>query len=817
MYNTYKLLVNPYIFWFEETTKKSDEELLQRVSSVFSIWSSLPTVKPYKIWALTPKYNWISFEYKWDHNSLWFFTSTKDLWNEAISSFLQWIYPVSESIKVDYETDIVKNKVILNSDWNFSLSPEYNISSTTVIFSSNDISSINTFSDSKLDSFHSILNLLSSVDEGYFSRYKLSYIPATNYWKDLVKKDDFSLQNYKEKKSMFKKSESKNASSIERWEIEHVWKSKVSNAHWYFVTLRCCFIWKNQQILDSKLQSLKDILSSLMSKKTKIEFHSEKDFIQSYYNSVIVPYSVTKGSLMVLNELTTVIHPPIYWNVKIKNLDITLFQKLPIPAELIKTNEELTKDDIILWMNEYWSSRNAFSLPLDSRFRHVYALWKSWVWKSTMMENAILQDIYNGQWVCVIDPHWDLIDDVMKHFPDPRNPKYKDRYKDLIYIDFWDKESQIWLNILEAKDEHEQSIALNSFMSLLKKLFPDSWDSMWPYFEDYVRNVCTSIMLAQDIYKPTIDDIVRALQSEEYQEHIIDYFSRDKHTDLINFWNDHQKQTWEDSQSQNKDDIIPFIRTKFAPFLSNVYVKNVTWQEDSTVDFFDAMNTNKIILVKLAKGKIWPENMQILWLILISKILKDVFKRESIPKEKRTPFFLYVDEFQNFITPEFESLFSEARKYNFWMTVANQYLDQLKDNKSKDDSVMKSILWNAGTCIAFKAGSEDVRKLEEHFWWNRLTLPSEAFANIEKYNAYVTTVGWSSVIKTLSPFSMKTIMTDKPVIIKRDSNWRILRDGNWNTQIDSDTINEIISYSKSIYTRNKEVIDKHLSNFNKFF
>jgi len=816
----YKISVNPYIYWMDETLRKSEDELLNRISSLFILGNWLKEIKPSVVWLLNPIETWISFEYKWQFNSLVFYINSNIHDISRISSFVQSIYPVFTVEEVNFENELVRNKVIKFDGKNYLLNDKYNISKNTVVFSTNDISSIITSRFKKLDTFHSILNILSWLREWYFSRYQVTIIPANEYWKKKIQKRDLSIQNYKEKKWLFyKKEEKKQSASLDKNILETIWRDKANSPKWYFIILRYFFLWDDENIIKSKSDWIKDILQWVLFDRTKIEFIDEKSyFLDNYYNSILNPKSITKWSLMVDHEINTIIHPPILSNIKIQNIDIQLFQKLPIPSDIITWKSNLTKDDIVYWVNDYWNVENLFTLNDDARFRHIYTLWKSWVWKSTLLHTAILQDIYNWNWVCVVDPHWDLIDDIMKHFPDPRNPKYKDRYKDLIYIDFWDKERFVWLNILEAENTYEESKSVNSFMSLLKKMFPDSWESIWPYFEDYMRNCCKTVMKAKHLYKPVLSDIVRLLQSEEYRAHAVSYLDPEKDIDLINFWLDHEKQTWEESQSQNKDEIVPHIRTKFAPFLGNDYIKNVTWQENSTIDFFEAMNTKKIILVKLSKWSIWEENMKILWLILITKLLNDVFKREKIPKSERSPFFLYVDEFQNFITKEFENILSEARKYNFGMTVANQYLGQLIDKNTKDDSVMKSVIGNAGTFVAFKVWSDDVQKLEEHFW-NKQLLPKESFSNIEKYYAYVQTWGSSHILKTLSPFTIKTVLSDKPKILKRDSSWKIIsnKENNFKWSIDMKIIEKIISESKEKYTKTSSVIDEHDSLFFKLF
>jgi len=812
----FKISVNPYIYWMEETLRKSEDELLNKISSIFVLWNWLKEVKPsFLNWMET----WISFEYKWQYNSLIFYINTPIHDISTVTTYIQSIFPVSTVQEVEYESLLIKDKIIKNERKKYLFNDNYKLRKNTVIFSSNDYSSIITSKSRKIDTFHSILSLLSWLNDWYFSRYQMTIVPANRYWKEKIQKRDLLIQNYKEAKWIFNKEEKKQSASYDKNILDLIWRDKWNSSRWYFVILRYFFIWDKESILDNKINWINDIISGLTFDKSKVQFLDEKkDFLYNYYNSILLPIAISKWSLMVDHELNTIIHPPIPNNIKIQNLDTQLFQKLPIPAELIISKKELLGDEITYWINDYGWIENLFTLNNDARYRHIYALWKSWVWKSTLLHTAIMQDIYNWNWVCVIDPHWDLIDDIMENFPDPRNPKYKDRYKELIYIDFWDTEQSVWLNILEAENEHEETKVVNSFMSLLKKMFPDSWESLWPYFEDYVRNVCRTIMRVKDLYKPTLNDIIRLLQSEEYRAHAVSYLDPEKDIDLINFWINHENQTWEDSQSQNKDEIVPHIRTKFAPFLSNKYVKNVTWQEDSTINFFDAINSNKIILVKLSKWSVWEENMVILWLILITKLLNDVFKREKIPKNERKPFFLYVDEFQNFITKEFENIFSEARKYNFWITVANQYLWQLIENRTKDDRVLKSVIGNAWTFIAFKVWSDDVQKLEEHYW-NKQLLPKESFSNIEKYYAYVQTWGSSNILKTLSPFTIKTLVSDKPKILVRDTNWKIIRnkENNYKWTVDREVINKIINYSKKIYTRKSNVIDEHDSLFVKYF
>jgi len=200
MIRYFKISVNPYIYGMEETQRKSEDELLNRISSIFALWNWLNAVKPHALWILNPILEWISFEYKWQFNSLVFYinTSIHDL--STVTSFVQSIFPVSTVTEVKFENDLVLNKII-KFDWNnFLLNTNYNISKNSVVFSSNEISSIITSKSKKIDIFHSILNLLSWLKDWYFSRYQITIVPANDYWKEKIKKRDLWIQYYKEKK-----------------------------------------------------------------------------------------------------------------------------------------------------------------------------------------------------------------------------------------------------------------------------------------------------------------------------------------------------------------------------------------------------------------------------------------------------------------------------------------------------------------------------------------------------------------------------------------------------------------------------------------
>ncbi len=810
--NYFKVKVNPYIYWTDETLRKQENELLIKASWIFDISLSYESINK-SIFSLDKL--WVSYEFKWSSNDLSYYVNT-DLDIDIVRNSVSSSYPVCDINPVDYENKDLLN--ILKKEWDeYYLEKWYFSVNKTFVFSWNDLSLLSSFNIHQVDYFNKILWLLWDLNPDEYSRYQITIIPASDYFKKEIKKNDFDLNNLKQSKwiSIFIK-ENKQLSTSQRSILDSLSKEKL-NSQWFFIVLRYHYISKenNKESIVNKSKMISQIIDKLSIYDSKLlEIKEWSDYFYNYYNSIVSWSAIRKGSVLVKNEILSFFHFPTLQNIKTPNLNIQLFQKLPIPSELNWTDND---NDLIVWINDYNWKNNKFKMDKNLRFRHTYTIWTSWSGKSTLMENMVLQDIYNGSWVFLMDPHGDLVDNIMKKFPDPRNPKYKDRFKDLVYIDFWDTERNIWLNILESNDKFEESKVINSFIDLLQKIFPDAWESMWPTFFQYIIYSIKTIKLFEKHYKPTLWDIIRVLTSNEYRRMCLQQIKKEDYADyldIFDFWDNHEQRTWEWSTSQNKDELVPHISTKLTRFTENPYVSNVISQPDSTIDFFDLMNTNKIILVKMSKWSIWDENMRFLGLIMLSRLLLDIFKRSHIKEEDRVPFYIYVDEFQNFVsnTKEFEQILSEARKYWISLNIAHQYIDQLINQRTKDESVLKAVFWNVWTFISFRVWPNDTQKLEERYW-NRILLPKESFINIDKHNAYVSTQWWASTKSALSPFHIRTLLSDKPYILKRDNNWKLLNED----ELDFDIINSIIKYSKDTYCWSPEKIKKHKEKFTKWF
>ena len=400
-----------------------------------------------------------------------------------------------------------------------------------------------------------------------------------------------------------------------------------------------------------------------------------------------------KKNILNIKELSSLVHFP-HWR----------FNQNPRIArqkyKIIAAPDDLPSDWILVWYNDFWGVRRELRVTDDDRFRHIYILWQTWTWKSTLMLSQAIDDMDNGRWFCFIDPHGDAVEFLLRHFP-------KERINDLIYFDLWNTAYPIWLNPLEVSpdDQDEQDVVTNDLVEMFIQMYGP--EIFWPRIQDYFRNACFLLMDQPEWW--TIVDIMRLFTDDAFAEAKIRNI---KNPVVASWWNKTYKKMWD----REKAEIIPFIQAKFWPFTTGIYVRNIIWQPKSAFKMYDAMQENKIILMNLAKWIAWEETSKLIWKIISMQVKLSALKRAKIPESERKPFYLYVDEFQNYVSQSFESILSEARKYKLWLCVAHQYIDQLKSEwlwGSMDLS--KTIFWNIWTMFVFKVWAPDAEFLAKEF------------------------------------------------------------------------------------------------------
>lgn len=356
---------------------------------------------------------------------------------------------------------------------------------------------------------------------------------------------------------------------------------------------------------------------------------------------------------------------------------------------------------VLLWVNIYRNKFTPVYMKREDRMRHHYLIGKSGTGKSVLLQTMARQDIWNGDGCCVIDPHGDLVEDIMEYIP-------KERAKDVIFFDAGNEDRPMGLNLYDINNVDQADRTVNDATEIFIKMF---WSEIfWPRIQEYFKY--GSLTLLEDFEdKPTLLDVPRLFTDETYRDFKT---KKVKNAVVKNFWEKTYAAMWD----REKQEIIPYFTSKFVSFNTNRLIRNIIWQTQTAIKFREAMDSQKIILVSLSKGKIWEINAQLLGMIIVSQIYNGAMGRANTAKEDRKDFFLYVDEFQNFVSGTFADILSEARKYRLWLIMAHQYIAQLEWPKSdawgKWD-VKAAVFGNAGTIQSFKIGAPDAEFLEKEY------------------------------------------------------------------------------------------------------
>ena len=323
---------------------------------------------------------------------------------------------------------------------------------------------------------------------------------------------------------------------------------------------------------------------------------------------------------------------------------------------------------------------------IGDRRRHTYILGQTGVGKSEFLKMLAVQDIREGRGIAFIDPHGDAVEDILTKIP-------PERAEDVIYFDPGDIERPMGLNILEAKSEEEKHLIVNSFIALLYKMYdPNHSGIMGPRLERAIRNVMLTAMNEEG---SSMVEVLRLLISPEFAKEKIPMITDPM---VKRYWTEELAQT----SDFHKSETLGYFVSKFDRFVTEKIMRNIIGQSYSAFNFREVMDQQKILLVNLSKGKIGEENSNFLGLILVPRLLVAAMSRSVDTKEEdRKDFFLYVDEFQNFATPDFATILSEARKFKLALVVANQYISQM------DEKVKNAVFGNVGTTVSFRVGVQD--------------------------------------------------------------------------------------------------------------
>lgn len=423
-----------------------------------------------------------------------------------------------------------------------------------------------------------------------------------------------------------------------------------------------------------------------------------------------------RNMILCSEEVASIFHFP---NIKYNKAPVIKWQKFKIAAG----PNNLPTEGLFLGNNIFRGETRKVHIKRDDRRKHLYIIGKSGTGKSTLLKNMLRQDAENGEGMCLIDPHGDLVEGIMPHIP-------RERADDVIIFDPGDLGRPMGLNILEAETTDQKEFMAQEALSIFIKMFGE--EIMGPRLQHYFRNGCLTLM-DDDDEGAVLIDLPRLFTDDSWQKYKM---NKVKNPIVKAFWEKEMASTG----AREKQEMIPYFSAKFGPFITNAQIRNIIGQTKSGFDFRDVMDSGKILLCNLSKGKLGDLNAQLLGMVMVSKLQMSAMSRVDTPEEDRRDFYMYVDEFQNFVTESFTSILSEARKYRLCLIIAHQYISQITKmsgggkGKQEDTSIRDAVFGNVGSMLTFKIGAQDAEYMTKEF---APVFSEQDLINIANYQTYI--------------------------------------------------------------------------------
>lgn len=558
---------------------------------------------------------------------------------------------------------------------------------------------IKTFKDLPVDPLSSITSTLGKMQEGEGAALQILITPTGDAWKKAGRSYITTTKKAEANPETAKYS-------VDQRELEAI-EQKITKPG-FETHIRLLVVSSTKESANAHLSNMVGSFSQFASfnsfTEDKKKFFKGMAMVDFIYRQL--PLLPKVPCVLTTEELATIFHFP---NKTVETPSIYFLgaRVAPAPANIPSTGLYIGK-------SIYRGVSRPVFVSEDDRRRHMYIIGKTGVGKSEFLKDMILQDIADGKGVCFIDPH-DTIDMLLPLIP-------PERAEDVILFDPSDIERPMGLNMLDAQTEEQKDLIATSIIGLMYKLYdPNKTGIIGPRFEHAIRNAMLTVMSEPG---NTFVEVVRILTDASFVQELLP-----KVQDPIvrRYWTDQIAQT----SDFHKSEVLDYIVSKFGRFVTNRMMRNIIGQSKSAFSFREVMDQGKILLISLAKGKIGEDNSSFLGLILVPKILAAAMSRQDIPQEQRRDFYLYVDEFQNFATPDFGQILSEARKYRLNLTVANQFIGQIEED------VKNAIFGNAGTILSFRVGVSDANYLQHEF---QPVFNEADLINVERFHAYIKTL-----------------------------------------------------------------------------
>lgn len=638
-----------------------------------------------------------------------FYVSTPNKYKDFVEKQINGAYPDAEIIEVNEEKSL-KEGFIVGNDYNI-FAEDAKVAFASLRLKNADYLPIKLYKDLATDPLSSITSILAKMTEGEGAAIQIMISPADDKWK----------KHGRAHMSATKKGEANPETakySADPKELEGI-EASVGKPGFNTV-VRIVVSSSTKESAEAHLSNIVNVFSQFsgLNSFTKNKIRMKKAFMTDF----IYRYMPRSGqtAVMTTEELATIYHFP-NKSVATPHIHWINSKRAPAAAQIPTTG-------LFLGKSSYRGLARDVFIETDDRRRHMYIIGKTGTGKTEFLKQMILQDIRGGEGVGVIDPHGDLIEDLLQVIP-------PERAEDVILFDPSDTTRPMGLNMLEASTEEEKHYMVSSIIGLMYKLYdPNQTGIIGPRFEHAIRNAMLTVMSRPG---STFIEVVRVMTDSKFVQELLPEV---KDPIVRRYWTDQIAQT----ADFHKSEVLDYTVSKFGRFVTNKTMRNIIGQSQSAFNFRDVMDNQKILLVNLSKGKIGEENSSFLGLILVPKILISAMSRQNMPMDQRKDFFLYVDEFQNFATPDFAQILSEARKYRLNLIVANQFIGQM------EEEIKNAIFGNVGTLTAFRVGVTDANYLQHEF---QPTFNEADLINIDRFNAYMRTVVNGEPVP---PFSLDT-------------------------------------------------------------
>ncbi len=689
-----------------------------KIDAAEQLFSSLASLRKSKRLDYFSRQPHVSFELVGLPGDVRFYVNAPIKLKDFIEKQINGAYPDAEIVQINDPAAKQKESA--------TIAGEYNIFSDTgkVAFASlslkyDDFKPIKVFKDLAVDSMASVTSVLAKMGEGEGAAIQILIQPANPRWKESGK--EYLTKTKKNESNPETAKYSSNAKELEGIE------NKLTKPGFNTI-VRLVVSSSSKEAADAHLSNLIGSFSQYtgMNQFKKNRHHFKGLFVTDF----IYRYFPMRGHTSVLtsDELATIFHFP-NKSVQTPGIHWVTSKRAPAPANI-------PTEGLYLGKSTFRGISKPVYIQRSDRQRHMYIIGKTGTGKSEFLKQSIMQDIKNGEGLAVIDPHGDLIEDILQLMP-------PERAEDVILFDPSDLEQPLGFNMLEAQNEQQRHLVVTSVIGLMYKLFdPNKTGIIGPRFEHAVRNAMLTCM-----YQPgaTFMEVVRALTDPAFVQELL---PRVEDPVIRRYWTDQIAQT----SDFHKSEVLDYIVSKFGRFVTNKMIRNIIGQSESAFNFREAMDTKKILLINLSKGKIGEENSSFLGLVLVPKILVAAMSRQDIPMDQRQDFFLYVDEFQNFATPDFAQILSEARKYRLNLIVANQFVGQM------EEEVKNAIFGNVGTIATFRVGVTDANYLQHEF---QPIFTEADLINIDRFNCYMRTIVGGEPVPPFSLDTTKDIEAEK--------------------------------------------------------